>query len=341
MKALRSNELAAILNRDDFRSWWQNLISICDRLDHLRTRHEEMLSQIGLLEFKAESTQKIAIDELYRAGEWQDAAAMLVAQASEIENRSFEAVANFENQRILVGDLSSKIGAMEHRLLELQTEMQELKSVLPEKKIQEKSEDPEKTIKRREIELERLQKELLENQVLFERGSRRKDNLWEEVEQLWGRSLDLILKVSERRVKSKRIRQKAEALFKDAERYRIDVEALRKESEEVLQEKQDVEITLSEAKHSARNDFGCLIGEDFLYWPSRLNNKEVFCIPLRSQSSGYNIELIAKKIYLIERQKGVEFIQPLPQIEESEKDDDVRIDSFFSKTKKKSPKESA
>jgi hypothetical protein len=86
---------------------------------------------------------------------------------------------------------------------------------------------------------------------------------------------------------------------------------------------------MEDLRTSARKWFGCLVGEEFLYWPRRENVNEVYCVPINDHAEGFNIELRAKNIYLISRQRGVEFIEPLPPAGEPPEEEDGRIDDFF------------
>jgi hypothetical protein len=52
-------------------------------------------------------------------------------------------------------------------------------------------------------------------------------------------------------------------------------------------------------------------------------------VPINDHAEGFNIELRAKNIYLISRQRGVEFIEPLPPAGEVPEEEDGRIDDFF------------
>jgi hypothetical protein len=299
MKALWLREVQAILGREDFLKWWQSLVDLEQKLAAVGSRFDELLAQVNLMDFRAEFTQKNAIDSLYLAGEYEDTAAQLLAEASEIENKSYEAVANFESQRIYVSDLFSRMGAVEHNFLNAQTER------------------------------ERLEKELRDATALYERENARKMSLWEEVEQMWARSLDINLGVSERRVKSKRARREAERLFKEAEQHKRSSKALQAEAAEAEQKNKEIQQAIEDLRTSARKLFGCLVGEEFLYWPRRENINEVYCVPINDHAEGFNIELRAKNIYLISRQRGVEFIEPLPPAGEVPGEEDGRIDDFF------------
>ena len=313
MKALWLREVQTILEREDFLKWWQSLVDLEQKLVTVGSRHDELLAQVNLMDFRAEFTQKNAIDSLYLAGEYEDTAAQLLAEASEVENKSYEAVANFESQRISVSDLFSRMGAVEHNFLSAQAEAREARDS-------------------REAEHVRLEKEFRDASAVYERENARKMSLWEEVEQMWARSLDINLGVSERRVKSKRARREAERLFKEAEQHKRSSKNLKAETNEADQKKKDIQQAIEDLRTSARRLFGCLVGEEFLYWPRRENINEVYCVPINDHAEGFNIELRAKNIYLISRQRGVEFIEPLSSAGEVPDEEDARIDDFFQRS---------
>lgn len=329
MKALWLREVQAILGREDFLKWWQSLVDLEQKLLAVGSRHNELLAQVNLMDFRAEFTQKNAIDSLYLAGEYEDTAAQLLAAASEIENKSYEAVADFESQRISASDMFSRMGAVENNFLNTRTEVRGLGDSVKSEKDRDRGEELQKLLKRKEAEQARLEKEFREASTLYERENDRKISLWEEVERMWARSLEINLGVSERRVKSNRARREAERLFKEAEQHKRSSKTLRAEANEADQKKKDIQQAIEELRASTRRLFGCLIGEEFLYWPRRENINEVYCVPINDHAEGFNIELRAKNIYLISRQRGVEFIEPLPPAGEVPEEEDARIDDFF------------
>ncbi|MBW1806882.1 MAG: hypothetical protein JRJ87_01725 [Deltaproteobacteria bacterium] len=333
MKALWLREVQATLQRKDFLEWWQSLLDLEQKLAAVRSRYDELLAQENLMGFRAEFTQKNAIDALYLAGEYEDNAAQLLAEASEVENKSYEAVANFESQRIRVSDNFSQMGAVEHYFLKLQTEVRSLKATLEGARDQEKREEFARILKKKEADLTKREQELREASGLYERENNKKMSLWEEVEQMWTRSLDINLGVSEKRVKSKRARRESERLFKDAEHHKQKAQALKGEAEEANAKTEELQRLIDDLRSSARRLFGCLLGEEFLYWPRRENINDVFCVPLNDHAEGFNIELRARNIYLINRQRGVEFIEPLPPDGDTRADVDQRIDKFFFESK--------
>lgn len=329
MKALWLREVEAILLREDLIEWWQSLVELEQEAKQVRDRHEELLAQTTLTEFRAELTQKNAIDTLYQAGELEDSAALLLAESAEIENKAYEAVANFESQRIAVSDLYSQMGAVEHNFLSIQSEVNELKGLLEQAGDAEQRKELTRQMRRKQEILADWDRRLRDASATYERGNSRKMKLWEEVEQMWARSLDINLGVSERRARSRRARKTAEHLFKEAEQHKQASASLGQEAEQANRKASELARAIEQQRSAAKRMFGCIVGEEFLYWPRRENNKEVYCMPISNHSSGYNIELQARNLYLIGRQRGVEFIEPLPPDGGLAESEDRRIDVFF------------
>ena len=329
MKALWLREVRAVLAREDFIEWWKALVGLEQELTKVRERHEEMLAQANLTEFRAELTQKNAIDTLYRAGELEDAAALMLAESAEIENKAYEAVANFESQRISVSDSYSQMGAVEHHFLSMQAEVEELKKALDQAKDSDERPDLTRQLRRKQEQLSEWDRRLREASATYERGNSRKMRLWEEVEQMWARSMDINLGVSERRARSRRARKTAEQQFKEAEQNKQTAEGLARGSEEAGRKIDELVESIEQQRAAARRLFNCIVGEEFLYWPRRENNKEVYCMPICDHRASFNIELEAQGLYLVNRQRGVEFIEPLPPDGGATEEADQRLDDFF------------
>ena len=88
MKPKRLSEVRALITDPEFHQWWTELVSARESMKNTQERYNELLAQTTLMEFRAELTQKNAIDTLYRAGESEDQAAGMLHDATELENRS-------------------------------------------------------------------------------------------------------------------------------------------------------------------------------------------------------------------------------------------------------------
>lgn len=61
----------------------------------------------------------------------------------------------------------------------------------------------------------------------------------------------------------------------------------------------------------ARERFGCAVGDEFLYWRQREDKDGAYCIPLIDDSENYNIDIRRLALYRLQRQRGVEFLEPV------------------------------
>lgn len=333
MKSFWLREVRQILQSTEFSAWWKEIGDAFRQMEHLSQQLDELHTQASLMAFRAEFTQKKAIALLYRAGEHEDRAAQFLAEASEIENKSYEAVAAFESQRISVSDLYSRMGAMEHRLLSLQSEVGLLREATEMAGNKDQRREMEKQLKRKQSELGRMEKEHREAASLYARENARKMSLWDEVEHLWLRSLDINLGVSELKMEGSRSRRLSEKLFRLAEQHKKQAESLLVEVEQTEKRQGELEQAIRTHLAGSRRLFGCLAGENFVFWPSRESNGKVYAVPLKDLLDGYNIELKAGIIYLVDRKRGVEFLEPLPPGGAPEIRHDSRIDTFFVRSK--------
>jgi Txe/YoeB family toxin of Txe-Axe toxin-antitoxin module len=328
MKALWLREVRAIQGKKEFLSWWQVLTGLIRERSELRSRHEELLAQAKLTEFRAEFVQRNAIDTLYRAGEMEDSAASLMAESSEVENKAYEAVANFESQRIYVSGLYSQMGAEEHRFLSLQSEVEKKNEQMKDAK-GERFVEVKRRLAAKTKGLKLKGKDLQDASDEYEREADRKMRLWEEVELMWFRSTDINLKVAERQIRGRCSRKEAEKLFKEAELHKQTADRLNQEADKLSNRISELKTGIEQHRSAAKRLFGCLVGEEFLYWPRRENNKQVYCMPIGSHSSDYNIELKSTNLYIVNRQKGVSFIEPLGPDSIQQSSDDNRLNEFF------------
>src|SRR5262252_2781558 len=116
MKQKRLAELRTLLTSDDFSQWWKDLTDSRNALADAEASYDELLAQTTLMEFRAELTQKNAIDTLYRAGEHEDTAANMLFEATDLENKSLKGVGEFEEQRFRTSEAWYRLGASEKKL---------------------------------------------------------------------------------------------------------------------------------------------------------------------------------------------------------------------------------
>jgi len=298
VKAKQLVEVREIVNSGKFRTWFDGLVKARSAAREAGLRHEELLTQIHLMEFRAELAQKNAMDTLYRAGAYEEAAARMQAEAQDLENKSLDLVGEFERQRLACSELWTQTTA----------------EAMHAKAASDKS---------TEQRLKRLKDE-------YERETARKNRLWEDVESMWAASLEKNLAVVENRVKGGRVRKESESMFAAAEQANSNAQALKADGEKGAQEKEQAEDAVRSLLSTARSEFDAIVHEDFLYWPQRENNKMVYMVPLFADSLSYNIELKACAVYQADRTRGVEFLEPVVESPKGPRVD-TRLEDFFLK----------
>ncbi len=312
MKLKRLGEVRSLVAQPEFQQWWGQLLAGREEMAAAEERYDELLAQTTLMEFRAELTQKNAIDTLYRAGECDDAAANMLSEGTELENRSFRVISDFEEQRFRVSEIWYRLGASEKSLEEKREEHGRLKA--------KKSETELKSA-------ERLHQVAADE---YERETGRKNRLWEEVERIWDRSAEVNLLVAEHRARGRRIRKEAEGMFALAEERKRRTRELRIEAEQSAAAVDSAKGKTRDLLDQARGLFGCASGEDFLYFRQKDNPKQAFCIPLLADAESYNVEVRPLSIFSVERQRGVSFLEPAHQnLPSSDDEGDKRFEAYF------------
>lgn len=310
MKQKRLAEVRALIEGDSFSTWYTQLDSARQALAAAESSYEEALAQTTLMEFRAELAQKNAIDTLYAGGEHEDTAATMLAETTDLENKSFKGVSDFEEQRYRASEAWYRHGAAEKNL----EEARELKR------------SPQEI-----AEFERLFKQAAEE---YERENGRKARLWDEVERLWAHSAEVGLLVAEQRSLSARVRKRAEALFGVAEQRKQRAKELKDESEAQAAALDAARARVSALKEQARERFGCAVGQDFLYFRHRDDQRAAWAVALVQDSESFNIEVRPKAIYLVDRQKGVGFLEPARATPLNVAAADQRFEDYFLKGRK-------
>jgi hypothetical protein len=310
VKQRRLADVRALLGSPEFNEWWGQLTSARAAMREASARYEELLAQTTLMEFRAELTQKNAIDTLYRAGEHEDTAANMLFEATDLENKSFKGVGEFEEQRFRASEAWYRLGAAE------------------------KKRDEAKDKKLAEAEQKaagRAAETALEE---YERENNRKLRLWDEVERLWARSAEVSLLVAEERALGKKVRREAEGLFALAEERKKRAKELKAETDGCATSVEQARAQVSALLSQAREKFGCATGTDFLYFRQKDDQRLAYCIALVEDKDGYNVEVKALGVYQVDRQRGVAFLEPARSQPASLEEGDKRFEEYFLKGRK-------
>ena len=290
MKAKWFDEVAVILQSDEFHTWLGRLERSRKNLRLLRERHEELLTQVNLLEFRAEIAHRKAIDTLERANQLDDESIELSNESAEIENASFEEVSQFEAQRAKCTKLWESLGAVDMQIDEAKGGS----------------------------DVARLNRQREKLAAEYEREAERKQELWVEVEALWVRSIDRSLALHEKRHKAKVVRSEAETYFQQQSSESRQGEALREEADKLAEQLAGAEAEVTTCCAEARENYECLLHDDFLYWSAREDNKLVYATPLLYDTTNYAVELRPGAVYQCPHQKGLDELVELELEDEEE-----------------------
>lgn len=298
------HQVREVISQEIFREWFEKLESLRKAEAISRNHYEDLLAQVNMAEFRSELAQKNAIDTLYRASESEDDAARMEAEATDLENNAMENLGGFENQRVKTSDLWFRLEAFEH-------DLEEAKQAKDQARISDLS-----------LSVRRTREE-------YEREASRKQRKWEEVEAMWANALEKTLLLREKRMKGRSVRKNAEKLFAEAEKQKEQAQLKNTEAENAAEEQNRVQLELSAHVGQAREVFSAVVLEDFMYWQQRENDKAAWVVPLISDSGNYNLDFHACTILQCERSKGVEFLEPLVEQNDIERQNDNRLDAFF------------
>lgn len=286
MKAKWIDDVGEILDSQAFQVWLGNLENARRELRVATEKHDELLTQVNLLDFRAELVHRRAIDTLEQANVLEDESVQLGNEAASLENHSFEAVAQYEMQRTKTTELWQRLGAIE-------VEAEEASDPAQKKKLEKQ---------REKLNLD------------YEREDAKKQKLWAEVERLWVRNIDKSLELREKRRKAQIVRAEAEDAFAKHEAESGQAQELRAKAEHVAAERETKQRELTATYQEARERFDCLLHQDFLYWSAREDNKVVYAVPLIADTRNYVVELKPGRLYKCPHDKGVEALERITEV---------------------------
>ncbi len=331
MKAKYLKELRSLLDSQDFKEWWSRYNEKKIEISHLISNIDELMAQENLHEFRANLVQKRALDRIEESSQMDAMAARWLAEASDLDNKSYEAVARFESKRVEVSELWFKVGALDHQLESVRQEVEMIRQKLSSASDRQEVMNLRTTLKNKEQEMEALNKEYNKVGELYEREAAKKKKLWEDVERIWATSIEYNLKVAEAQAKSRKFKRDAEQFLKESNYDKRRASDIRSDIEQKNSDKEKAEQYIEELLRLAREKFECIAEDEFLYWQQKENAQLIYCVPLINDLENYNVEIRALNIYQVDRTKGVTFIEPLPGEKRISDEEDRRIDDFFLK----------
>jgi len=328
MRALRARDIGELVRSDDFRSWFETFTELRLEIDGFKDNRKQALAEIGHLREHARELERLAEEGVMLAGELDDTAGHDRAAYAEIENDAFESLSEFETHRQTSTDLWAQASAAEK-------ELEDRRLALAEMRLQFERASDTSQRDSMEAQLKGLDQQVLDAGHAAHTARRRldssekeRDEHWRTVESSWSRSFRSRIAATEHAYQARRERKHAELNFAAAEQEKARILDLEKFVAEA-----DNRLTVARREFQKVTDdggraFGCVLIQDFLYWPAADGARDALCVPLIEESEHLNIAVKPLGIYRIDRQKGLDLLEPL--ISEDEGGDDPRLGSFFS-----------
>ncbi len=296
MRAIPLKELRELLQGPSFATWWAAYAAAVEAERTAAAHDQQVAGRQRLVDLEAEAAQRHAIDTFSEAGEAEEVAARVAAEAQAHEVRALEQVGRFEEQRFRTSDLWYRLGGAE-RTLEVKREAL-AQATGAGAEADRQRQQGEAAIRLAERQVRALQDE-------YAAEDRKRSRLWDEVESAWERSFERSLLAAEHATRSRRIIREAEQLFRDAEEKRGAARQLRDEVEQAARALAEAARRRAGLLEEARERFGCVAGESFLYWRHPDDQRAAWAVALREDGAGWNIPVKPLEVYTVTRARGV------------------------------------
>jgi hypothetical protein len=301
MRVVPLKELRELLQGQPFASWWAAYAAAVEAERTAVAGHEQVSGRQRLVDLEAEAAQRQAIDTFSAAGEAEEAAARVSAEAQAHEVRALEQVGRFEEQRFRTSDVWYRLGGAE-RTLEIRREAL-VRVTGAGTEADRLRQQAESAVKLAERQVRALQDE-------YAGEDRKSSRLWDEVEAAWDRSFERSLLAAEHGVRSRRIIRDSEQLFRVAEEKRVAARQLRDQAELAARAAAETTRRRAGLLEEARERFGCVCGESFLYWRHPDDQRAAWAVALIEDGSGWNLPVKALEVYTVSQARGVAFLEP-------------------------------
>lgn len=321
MRAVPLKELRELLQGPPFAAWWAAYGAAVEAERAAASGHELVSGRQRLSDLEAEAAQRVAIDTFSEAGEAEEAAARVTGEAQAHEVQALEQVGRFEEQRFRTSDLWYRLGGAE-RTLELRREALARAGGA--------GQDAERLRQQAEAAVRLAERQLRSLQDEYAAEDRKRTRLWDEVEAAWERSFERSLLAAEHGTRSRRIIRQAERLFHDAEEKRGAARQLRDEAEQAARALAEAVRRRAGLLEEARERFGCVAGESFLYWRHPDDQRAAWAVALSEDASGWNLPVRPLEVYTVNRARGAAFLEPAREgLPLSVEQGDRRFEDYF------------
>lgn len=328
MRSHRIQSLRDLVKSESFVSWHGKHSDLSLELRKLEGEREDLELDLAIATYRAEYLQNAADETLFKAGDFEDQSARSEARYAEIENDSFQLLSDFETQSRDEEQARIELHGIEKVMEDRRQDASERRATLEAKSGRDAAQNDSK-LKELGDQISVLSKQAEHARSKFDDQSKLRGALWDKVEGTWGDAFRANMARSEFAYQGRRIHSKAESFFEKASAVRGEIDelngAVAKSDEHLDSLRADRNKHLDEAKAN----FDCTVVDEFLFWPNSDDVHAALCVPLIDEQSHFNIQVTGLKVYQIEIDKGLDFIEPVP--EEALGDEDPRLESFFKK----------
>jgi hypothetical protein len=301
MRAVSLSELRELLQSQPFRSWWKEYEEALRAEAEARGRQEHLVEGLRLADVEAEAVQRRAIDAFSEAGSADEEAARIAGEAQAHEVRALEHVGRFEDQRFRTSDLWYRLGGAEREVEVRREALAHPKGTGAE---------GERARVQAEAALKAAEKNLRALRDEYAEEFRKRGTLWDEVEAAWERSFERALLASEHTARARRIMRSSEGLFREADEKRARARELRDQAAAAARAMDEAARGRARLREAAREQFGCVAGESFLYWRHPDEQRAAWAVALQEDAASWNVPVRALEVHLVSRIRGAAFLGP-------------------------------
>ena len=302
MNAKTLEEVQSIVAEGGLQQWAEKYLALRQRADTLGEVQDEL--QVRLL---------------LHAGEFEELAAEAEVAFQKLD-ADFESLSTYEIQRMHCTEMWVSLQKALSNLEDLRQSASEMRTSIEahKKGSGAAAGNTENDLKNLESRVDQAGQTVDALRVRLEAAEAEKDRMWSQVQDTWSEALRANLAMVEYRYEARRLRTLADQLGEEA-----DTPAPVADDEELRRLAGALDALIVEAEEN----FECMFLSSFFYWPSSDGDGSAFCVPIMSDRHNLNIQVEAFRVYRVERGKGVDFIEPVP--EERLDDDDPRLRKFF------------
>ncbi len=312
IKAKRVQDVREILRSSEFVRWYEQYDTVSAELRAVRLADPDILTHTIL-----------------RAGEYEDLTHQAEATYASLDG-SFETLSAFEQQRTITSGAWEALTSLEYRLANARQDASDLRTRLSAMKKESNANADalhiESELKVKEREVSDLAQKVAQGQEWFERETKLRDEMWKIVENAWSTTFRANMARIEYGFLGRRLRAAQERLAGGGQSDRTE-DSMVAETEQAR-----LEGELAELLRQAEEMYDCVAIAEFMYWPHQDDMRAALCVPLVGDMEFLNIQVNRLLVYKVERAKGLNFIEPLPQTSEDAdaEADGVRLEGFFS-----------